>query len=678
MSIACLPSCSAPATSTFLHGDDGDQVSLRHALTEVYDVYRPSADLIALFAERSGDLELNKLLESGDKEALDAYLYGKDTLDLMQAFGRIPLSAAEFCRLCKPIAARAYSISSSPLVHDGEVHITVASVRWDKDDREHKGLCSTYLADLVAEGESVGVYFSANKHFRIPDDSSKSMIMVGPGTGIAPFRAFLEEREATRSRATTGCSLAIATAPTTSSTKMKLPPCKNAVLSIASNLAWSRDQKQKITYKTTCLSMAQRFLPGLRRVSYFFVCGDAYRMAKDVDQALHQLISTHGSMSADEAVAYVAALKKTKRYVRDVLGAWRAWPASSLALSISHPLRSQLCRHRQGRLLHRGISSPRPPGAYRRLAPRICRAWRNCGHRPPPSPTANRQPPTLGPTIQDRPSSGVNAVLLRARASLLSERGNSPHVVTTWSSDHVLAYASIDHCPFCILIVMGIVAYIVSGMASVTALIPSFAGGAFLLCGLLALKASMRMHAMHAAAVLSLIGIGGSATGFTKLGASVCWHCRASNGGCRSIADGNAAHRLPRAVRSLIYSCQPRSQSGCGGRGWVSGRVRGFSLTDWYEPCQVRSFAVMAIPGSWPSPECSCSHAPQPVPVKTTVYPSTMPDIVPSYDRNRPRHDQLLIAVSDDQGLRVLPNALGEYLHPVSHRFHHRWQHSGR
>lgn len=300
------------------YGDEGEQVNLRQALTELYDVYRPSPDLIALFGERSGDLELNKLLESGDKAALDDYLYGKDTLDLMQAFGRIPLSAAEFCRLCKPIAARAYSISSSPLVHEGEVHITVASVRWDRDGREHKGLCSTYLADLVDEGQSVGVYFSANKHFRIPDDGDKPMIMVGPGTGIAPFRAFLEEREATGAAGPNWLFFGDRNRAYDFIYEDEITAMQERGVLSRLNLAWSRDQEEKDYVQNHMLTHGAELFEWLEQGGFFFVCGDAYRMAKDVDQALHQLIATHGGMSADEAVAYVAALKKQKRYVRDV------------------------------------------------------------------------------------------------------------------------------------------------------------------------------------------------------------------------------------------------------------------------------------------------------------------------------------------------------------------------
>ena len=299
-------------------GDEGEQITLRQALTEVYDIRRPSPDLISLFAERSGDLSLNKLLEKGDKEALDEYLYGKDTLDLMESFGKIPLSAAEFCRLCKPIAARAYSISSCPLVHPGEVHATIASVRWMYNEREHKGLCSTYLADLVDVGQKIGIYFSANKSFRIPDDGNKPMIMVGPGTGIAPFRAFLEEREATKANGKNWLFFGDRTSKYDFIYQEELEGMKERGVLHQLDLAWSRDQDKKVYVQDLMREHGAELFAWLEQGGYFFVCGDAYRMAKDVDQALHEVIAEHGQMTVADATAYVSSLKKEKRYVRDV------------------------------------------------------------------------------------------------------------------------------------------------------------------------------------------------------------------------------------------------------------------------------------------------------------------------------------------------------------------------
>jgi sulfite reductase (NADPH) flavoprotein alpha-component len=308
--------CSGDETITI--NDEGEHATLRHALTELYDVRRPSPDLIALFAERSGDLELNQLLEKDDKAALDEYLYGKDTLDLMEKFGKIPLSAAEFCRLSKPIAARAYSISSCPLVHENEVHATIASVRWDLNGREHKGICSTYLADLVDEGQDIGVYFSANKSFRIPTDGSKPIIMVGPGTGIAPFRAFLEEREATEATGQNWLLFGDRTKEFDYIYQDEIEAMQERGVLHRLDLAWSRDQAEKVYVQDKMRASGADLFAWLEQGGYFFVCGDAYRMAKDVDQALHDIIAEHGKLTVAETQEYVAKLKKEKRYVRDV------------------------------------------------------------------------------------------------------------------------------------------------------------------------------------------------------------------------------------------------------------------------------------------------------------------------------------------------------------------------
>ncbi|MCH2175451.1 MAG: sulfite reductase subunit alpha [Lentisphaeria bacterium] len=295
-----------------------DKESLRHLLTEVLDIRRPSRDLIQLLADRSGDRELGKILESKDSKALDDYLYGKDTLDLMNKFGSIPLSGAEFCRLAKPLAARAYSISSCPLKHENEVHVTVASVRWDYEGREHKGICSTYLADILAEEKKLKVYFTRNKHFRIPEDESKNIIMVGPGTGIAPFRAFLEEREMTCASGKNWLFFGDRNEATDFIYKDELLAMKDSGILNRLDLAWSRDQKEKIYVQNRMLENAEEIFKWLEAGAYFYVCGDAYYMAKDVDKALHDIIAEQGMLSAEEADSYVSRLKKDKRYVRDV------------------------------------------------------------------------------------------------------------------------------------------------------------------------------------------------------------------------------------------------------------------------------------------------------------------------------------------------------------------------
>ncbi|MEM9784367.1 MAG: sulfite reductase flavoprotein subunit alpha, partial [Pseudomonadota bacterium] len=169
---------------------------LGELLTRGLEISTPSRELIRAVEARAGDGELSHVLATGDKEALDLFLWGKDTLDLLNLNPDLTFDPIEVVGWLKPLQHRAYSISSSPRAHPGEVHLTVAAVRWMAGGRLHRGVCSTFLADHVPEGASAGVFITANKSFRIPEDDAVPMIMVGPGTGIAPFRAFLEERRA--------------------------------------------------------------------------------------------------------------------------------------------------------------------------------------------------------------------------------------------------------------------------------------------------------------------------------------------------------------------------------------------------------------------------------------------------------------------------------------------------
>ncbi|MEO0417200.1 MAG: sulfite reductase subunit alpha, partial [Verrucomicrobiota bacterium] len=246
------------------------------------------------------------------------FLWGLDSLDIMNLKPDLQLDAAQVVSWLKPLTHRAYSISSSPNAHPGEVHLTVAAVRWEKDGREHRGVCSTYIADHLPEGKQGGVFMLPNKSFRVPTDDSVPMIMVGPGTGIAPFRAFLEER---RERGAEGENWLFFGDQHRSCDYIYEEELTQMVESGLLNrleLAFSRDQEEKIYVQTRMKETGAELFALLEKGGNFYVCGDATRMAKDVDAALHDVIATHGDMDADAAVAYVNQLKKDKRYVRDV------------------------------------------------------------------------------------------------------------------------------------------------------------------------------------------------------------------------------------------------------------------------------------------------------------------------------------------------------------------------
>ncbi|MGZ0079992.1 sulfite reductase subunit alpha [Methylomonas sp. YC3] len=297
---------------------NGELMKLSDALRTHFEIKLPSKELIEEIASRSGDQELNALLLSGDKEKLSDYLWGRDILDLLLQFPGVEFSAAEFLRLLKPLQHRAYSISSSGKKHPDSVHLTVASVRYDAHGRQHKGVCSTYLADLVNEETDIRIFFTPNNNFRVPADDSLPMIMVGPGTGIAPFRAFLQEREFRKASGKNWLFFGDRNASTDFIYREEIEAMQSSGLLTKLDLAFSRDQAEKIYVQDRMKEHGAELYAWLEQGGYFFVCGDAYRMAKDVDQALHDVIREHGKKTLVEAVEYVNQLKKDKRYVRDV------------------------------------------------------------------------------------------------------------------------------------------------------------------------------------------------------------------------------------------------------------------------------------------------------------------------------------------------------------------------
>jgi sulfite reductase (NADPH) flavoprotein alpha-component len=283
---------------------DGSTTSLRRALTELYDLGKPSSDLLAHFGGGSG---------GGVAVALH------HVIDVLHARVDVKLAPADFVRSLRKLQPRLYSISSSPKAHPGQVHLTVGAVRYETAGRARKGVCSTFLADRAVPNESrVGVFVHSNKAFRPPTNPDVPMIMVGPGTGIAPFRAFLEERTATGAKGKNWLFFGDQRAATDFLYRDELTALQAAGTLTRLDLAFSRDQTEKIYVQQRMLEQAAELFAWLEAGAHFYVCGDASRMAKDVDAALHTVVERAGKKPADEAAAYIAALKTAKRYARDV------------------------------------------------------------------------------------------------------------------------------------------------------------------------------------------------------------------------------------------------------------------------------------------------------------------------------------------------------------------------
>jgi sulfite reductase (NADPH) flavoprotein alpha-component len=218
--------------------------------------------------------------------------------------------------LLRKISPRLYSISSSPKAHLGEVHLTVSTVRYVSFGRERKGVTSCFLADRCGDGPA-NVFVQSSPGFK-PPQSDRPIIMVGPGTGIAPFRAFLEEREATGAAGRNWLFFGDQKRSTDFLYEEQLTGWVNSGHLTHLDLAFSRDQEEKIYVQHRLLENAPEVWSWLEEGAHFYVCGDASRMAADVDRALHQVIEKAGGRKPDDAAAYVAKLKMEKRYQRDI------------------------------------------------------------------------------------------------------------------------------------------------------------------------------------------------------------------------------------------------------------------------------------------------------------------------------------------------------------------------
>jgi sulfite reductase (NADPH) flavoprotein alpha-component len=291
---------------------------LADALREDFDITALSKAVLKKLAEATGSAELAALLEDDAKEKLKEYNDGREIVDAIIDFAPQGLSAEALAGIFRKLPVRLYSIASSPLAHPDEVHLTVAAVRYETHGRSRKGVCSTFLSDVAKTGEQIPVFVQPNKNFRLPDDGNTPIIMVGPGTGIAPFRSFVEHRAALGS---TGKNwLFFGDQRYTYDFLYQLEWqdfLKNGQLTKL-DLAFSRDQPEKVYVQDKMVEKGAELFAWLEEGAHFYVCGDANRMAADVHESLITIVENFGAKSREEAEAYVENLKKVKRYQRDV------------------------------------------------------------------------------------------------------------------------------------------------------------------------------------------------------------------------------------------------------------------------------------------------------------------------------------------------------------------------
>lgn len=295
---------------------DGTQISLREALTWNYDICKVTSNLVTFVAEHCPDSGTAKKLRK-DRKALDTWLVNRNGLDLVREFP-VRADAELWQEVLVRLTPRQYSISSSPLVSPNEVQLTVSIVRYrGPDGGPRGGVVSTYLADLP-DGTAVPVFLQRSPHFRPPEDPATPMIMVGPGTGIAPFRGFLQERRALGHRGPNWLFFGDQHRSQNFYYREDLQDMVDDGFLNRLDLAFSRDQPKRVYVQHKMLDYGADVWRWLDDGAHFYVCGDAARMARDVDDALTDIIRTHGRMSADAARDYKREMVAEKRYVRDV------------------------------------------------------------------------------------------------------------------------------------------------------------------------------------------------------------------------------------------------------------------------------------------------------------------------------------------------------------------------
>lgn len=303
-------------TSVSVTAHTGQKMPLRDALLEHYDLRTVNKSILKKWAALTCHPYLLAAIE--DDEELNKILDGIEVVDLIYDFPADFKSGQEFIGLLRKLQPRLYSIASSPNAHPGEVHLTVAKVTYETKGRPRRGVCSTFLCEGMSENETVRVFMQPTKHFKLPEDGSKDIIMVGPGTGIAPFRAFLEEREASKATGRSWLFFGNPHEKTDYFYQEQFDKMQESGILTRIDCAWSRDQEFKIYVQDKIREHSEEIWNWLEGGAHFYVCGDATYMAGDVEKALFDLIRKYGGHNDEEAAEYLKTLKDQHRYQRDV------------------------------------------------------------------------------------------------------------------------------------------------------------------------------------------------------------------------------------------------------------------------------------------------------------------------------------------------------------------------
>ena len=294
---------------------DGESLSIHSALVSKYEITASNPQLVTKFAELSGSKKLAKLVE--DKDKLREYAGNTQVVDVL-AEKKTKLSADELVGLLRKLTPRLYSIASSQSEVDEEVHLTVGLVEYQKGDESRQGGASSFLAQRLEEGGEVKVFVENNNNFKLPQDDATPIIMIGPGTGIAPFRSFIQERDNNDAEGNSWLFFGDRTFTQDFLYQVEWQKYLKSGALTKLDVAFSRDQQEKVYVQDRLIEQSEQVWQWIQEGAYLYVCGDATRMAKDVNEALITIAQEQGKQSREQAEEYINDLRKAKRYQRDV------------------------------------------------------------------------------------------------------------------------------------------------------------------------------------------------------------------------------------------------------------------------------------------------------------------------------------------------------------------------
>jgi len=294
---------------------NGINKTLYSALRRDLELSKITTDVVKRFLELAPNAELQKQIE--DPAKFKEYLYGRDIVDLFHE-NPTKITAADFIKLLRPIQPRSYSISSSPAACPGELHLTVSVVNYEKSGRSKRGACSNYLSEIALEEEHVPIFIESNPNFRLPQNEETPIVMIGAGTGIAPYRAFIQHRELSEKRGKSWLFFGNRNFETEFLYQAEWHNfLKSGALS-KMNVAFSRDGEKKEYVQHRLIENSAELFKWLEEGAHFYICGDMNNMAGDVQKALLKIIEKEGSLNREKAEEYITKLQREKRLQLDV------------------------------------------------------------------------------------------------------------------------------------------------------------------------------------------------------------------------------------------------------------------------------------------------------------------------------------------------------------------------